>query len=245
MAGKPRRVYFLQPFFRDEDNQSHDAPDMFWSSLMDHVQDLSAADRLKRISRVRYRGATRTVGSPPVRFLYIYIGKRRPRQDWPDRAVGDADEAPLEVDGELVEPMYLLPVGDTNFIATLRTTGGPTFAAAEEWIGQVLQSQGDPMDFHMRSVVRHDALQRLAHSAGVTWLDLKLAAGAAVPEDAGAISAAVQELQGQGGVDLSIGLRLSFGNVRPDTGTAQQLRRKRRAHSARRPWDKTSGGESI
>ncbi|BBY38466.1 hypothetical protein MMAN_26000 [Mycobacterium mantenii] len=223
MAGRERTVYFLEPFFRDSNNEAHDAPQGFWVSLMDHVQTLSAADRLKRISSVRYRGNARSVGSPEVRFLYI--GKRRNRQDWPDTSVGGADEEPLEVDGELVEPMYLLPVPDTNYVGVLRTSGGPTFAAATEWIGQVLQSQGDEMDFFLRSVVRHDALDRLHGSAGVSMLDIKLAAGAFVPEDAGRISSVVDTLRAQGGADLSIGIRLSFGNAAPDTGTARELAR--------------------
>jgi hypothetical protein len=221
MAGRVRKVYFLEPFFRDGDGLTHDAPDGFWQSFFKYLETLTSEDRSKRINQNRYRGNARTVGSPAVRFLYI--GKRRPRQDWPDTAVGGADEQPLEVDGELIEPMYLLPVAKTNYVATLRSSGGPTFAAAEEWIGQVLQSQGDPMDFFLRSVVRHDALARLAHSAGVTMLDLKLTGGATVPHDAGKISTAVHELQSQGGVDLAIGLKLSFGHVTPDSGTAREL----------------------
>jgi hypothetical protein len=188
---------------------------------MDHLQTLEPKDRLKRINQVRYRGNSRSVGEPATRFLYI--GKRRPRQDWPDTSVGGADEEPLEVDGELVEPMYLLPVPNTNYVGVLRTSGGPTFAAATEWIGQVLQSQGDPMDFFLRSVVRHDALERLAESGGVSMFDIKLAAGASVPDDAGRITTVVNELRAQGGADLSIGLRISFGNAIPDEGTAREL----------------------
>jgi hypothetical protein len=81
------------------------------------------------------------------------------------------------------------------------------------------------MDFFLRSVVRHDALERLTESRGVAMLDIKLAAGALVPDDAGRISTVVNELRAQGGADLSIGLRLSFGNVIPDEGTARELAR--------------------
>lgn len=221
MAGKTRRVYFYEPFFVDDQGVSYEVPAGFWRALLDHVESLDAIDRAKQINGLRYRGAARTTSSPAVRFLYI--GKRRPRQDWPDTSVNEADEQPLDLDGELVEPMYLLPVGTGNYIASLRSSGGPSFAAAVDWIGQILQSQGDPKEFQMRSVVRHDALERLAESAGVVMFDLKLAAGADIPDDAGAISRTVQELRTQGGTDMSIGLRLSFGNVVPDSATAQSL----------------------
>ena len=222
-GGRQRNVYFYEPFFVDDQGVTHGVSDGFWKQFMDHVESLSHTNRTKRINSMRYRGATRSVVSPAVRFLYI--GKRRPRQDWPDASLNDADEQPLDMDGELVEPMYLLPVGSTNYIATLRTSGGPTFAAAVEWIGQVLQSQGDPMEFRMRAVVRSDALDRLGDSAGVVMFDLKLDAGADIPDDAGSISTTVRELQRQGGIDMSIGLRLSFGNVIPDSATARELAR--------------------
>ncbi|WP_128383021.1 hypothetical protein [Mycobacteroides abscessus] len=223
MAGRERTVYFLEPFFRDSNEESHDAPVGFWDSLMKHVQTLQPNDRLKRINTVRYRGNARVIGKPEIKFLYI--GKRRPRQDWPDTSVNGADEQPLEVDGELIEPMYLLPVPNTNYVGVLRTSGGPTFAAATEWIGQILQAQGDKMDFFLRSVVRHDALERLAESSGITMFDIKLAAGALVPSDGGRISTAVNELRAQGGADMSISLRVSFGNATPDNGTARELAR--------------------
>ncbi|QDM56388.1 RexA family abortive infection protein [Gordonia phage Sidious] len=221
MSGKKRKVYFYEPYFADDDGNLHDAPADFWRTLMAHVGTLSTVQRTKRISGVKFRGATRSTASPAVEFLYI--GKRRPRQDWPDYTEGDADELPLEMDGELVEPMYLLPVTGTNYVASLRSSGGPTFAAAIEWIGQILTSQGDTMTFQMRPVVRTDALVRLSESMGVVMFDLKLEAGGTVPEDAGPISTAVRELQAEGGADLSIGLRLSFGNVIPDSNTAKDI----------------------
>ncbi|WP_206492733.1 hypothetical protein [Rhodococcus sp. KRD162] len=223
MAGKTRQVYFHEPFFVDDQGVSHEAPGGFWKELLDHIGGLNATDRAKRINGHRYRGAARSTVRPAVRFLYI--GKRRPPQDWPDTSINGADEQPLTLDGELVEPMYLLPVGTGNYIASLRSSGGPSFAAAVEWIGQILQSQGDPLVFQMRSVVRHDALERLSESAGVVMFDLKLEAGADVPADAGSISNTVRELQAQGGIDMAIGLRLSFGNVVPDSATARELAR--------------------
>ncbi|MFI7165321.1 hypothetical protein ACIBM3_22950 [Rhodococcus erythropolis] len=221
MAGKNRTVHILEPFLTDKHGVNKDIGPGFWKELFERVAGLDANERAKIIRDTRHRGAARTNVSPAVN--YLYVGKRRPQRDWPDSAKDDGDEVPLELDGDLVEPLYILQVGDTNYAAFMRSTGGPTFSATAEWIQQVAGISSD-YEFGLRPYVRNDDLIRLRESAGLVKLDLKFEPGSTMPDpEGGDIMRALNSLQREGGNSVSIAVELSFGNSIPDDGTARSL----------------------
>ncbi|ORM18330.1 hypothetical protein [Prescottella equi] len=224
MGRKHRTVHIMEPYFKDKDgNHKEFSGDGFWRTLFDRVETLDIGDRAMDIYGVRYRGNTRKNVNPAARFLYV--GKRRPQQDWPDTAKGDAEEMPLELDGDLVEPLYILPIQGTNYAAFTRSSGGPTFSAAAQWIDHVAGLPRD-CEFALRPYVREDDLMRLRSSIGLAKLDLKFDPGAQLPpagSGQGEVIDALHSLRESSGGAVSIALELSFGTAKPDPGTARSL----------------------
>lgn len=227
MGGKQRTIHILEPYLLGNDGTKKQLGPGFWKLLLDRIEELDAAQRVVDIRSIRHRGTARTNVSPALR--YLYIGKRRPQQDWPDTAKGDSDEMPLMLDGDLVEPLYILPVPNHNYAAFMKSSGGPSFSAAAEWIARVGGFVPADSQFELRPYVRTDDLARLRSSVGLTQLDLKFDPGADLPgrtTGQGKIVEALQDLRDTSGGSVSISLKLSFGNAIPDEGTALSFARQ-------------------
>lgn len=220
MAGKPRTVYLYEPYLLTPKGEVKDVADGVWRAILEKVESLGAADRIKTVSGHSYRGAARVTTTPAARFLYI--GRRRDPADWPDHAKDGADELPLSIDGELVEPMYLAPMHGTNYVATLRTTAGPRHSSAASWISQVI-APADGMEFCLRPVVRRDALTRLAAADKVASVSVKIDEFTELPEEGGTFTTALEEMQSLGGTNASITITMSYGHKTADDLTSQAI----------------------
>lgn len=220
MAGKPRTVYLYEPYLLTPKGEIKDVPQDVWKSILDAVESLDADHRLKTVSGQSYRGATRTTKTPAARFLYI--GKRRDPSDWPDHAKEGADGLPLSIDGELVEPMYIVPMPGTNYIATLRTSAGPRHSSTASWISQVIKP-ADGMEFCLRPVVRHDALIRLAAADQVASVSVRIDEFTELPDGTGTFTDALKEMQDAGGTSALINITMSYGHKSADSATSQSI----------------------
>lgn len=215
-GGKSRTVYFLQPILRDGKGELRSLDPTFWTDLHERVRTKTTRERMMTYRERRYRGSAREEVAPAEK--YLYVGKRRVASDWPDTALADADEEPLEIDGDLVEPMYVVPVrGRGNYAAFMRTSGGPTFAAFEEWVLHVLGLIDTEYTFELTPYVRRDELQRLRDADGVHKLRLKFEPDAlAGLEGGGRIAAAAHQMQAIGGGGVDVEVAMSFGHFTPD-----------------------------
>jgi hypothetical protein len=152
----------------------------------------------------------------------LYIGRRRDPADWPDHAKDGADELPLSIDGELVEPMYLLPMAGTNYVATLRTSAGPQPSSSAAWISAIIKP-ADGMSFCLRPVVRRDALNRLMSADQVSSVEVKIDEFSDVPDSDGTFAAALREMQAAGGTNATITVTMSYGHKTADSATSQSI----------------------
>lgn len=216
-GGKTRTVYFLEPILLDKQNKLVELKPSFWDDIFVRLEGLATAKRLVTYRGRRYRASARSEKSPAE--SYIYFGKRRVAADWPDTAVGESDEEPLDLEGDLVEPMYLVPVrGATNFAAFMRTSGGPSFSAFEEWMHHAFDLTKKGFSFSLRPYVRKDDYVRLQRAAGVSKLHMKFGPDALTDTTAedGRIAAAAKAIQAIGGGGVDVEVSMSFGHATPD-----------------------------
>lgn len=134
----------------------------------------------------------------------------------------------VDPNANLVEPAYLLPVSGTQYVAALRTSGGPSWSAIENWLGAVSGRVDQSNRFELRPYGRMDQLERLRDSLGVSKLNLKVdaEASAALQDMSGELATAIRKVQelGAGGVSVEIGL--SFGRARPVDSAADKIARQ-------------------
>ncbi|GAA1404035.1 hypothetical protein [Oerskovia paurometabola] len=215
--GRQRTIYFLEPVIINGDGSVHEIDENFWQRLQSYVQSRDAEQRTFVNYGRRYRGAARS--EPVSGDNYLYIAKRRPPSDFPDVVRGD-DEEQFDIDGSLMEPMYLRGFGQNNYVAVLRSSAGPTFEAAQKWIAHVMGLVDREQTFELRPVLRRDAAEKLAAAAGVSNLHVKFEPDA-LTEQPGQIAGALRHVQNIGGGGVSVELRLSFGHAQPDHDGAQ------------------------
>lgn len=232
MPGRQRRIYFFEPVEIDAAETVTTFNETFWPEFHSHVGRLAAHadDQMRERLRMKYlgskySGSARDEVAPAEKFFYI--GKARPGSDWPDVEMPNVGTSPLSLadpSASLVEPAYLLPVWGTQYVAALRTSGGPSWSAIENWIGAVSGRATQQNRFELRPYVRMDQLQRLHSSLGVSKVRLKLDPGADnLAGVEGELATALRKVKdlGAGGVAVEIGL--SFGRARPDEAAAEQI----------------------
>ncbi|MCR6647762.1 MAG: hypothetical protein NVV70_06335 [Cellulomonas sp.] len=213
----------MEPIVEHADGSVSEFQPGFWDGLHGHVRGLPAAKRLVTWYGTRYGGAARSESSPAVD--YVYIGRRRIPADFPDHAADDAsDETPLDIPGTLVEPMYIRSIPGTNYAAFMRTSGGPSFAACESWLTQVLGYEGTGESIALRPYVRQDSIRRLAESDGVAKLELKFEPDSLrdLAEGDGEIAHALAAVDRLGGGGVSIEVGVSFGRSHPSDAGAER-----------------------
>lgn len=216
--GKQRTVYFLEPVLINSDESAQEIGENFWDRLHRHVSGLDAPARTYESYGRQYRGAARV--EPLSNDRYLYIAKRRPPSDFPDVVRGIDEEELFELDGSILEPMYLRSIGKNNHVAVLRSTAGPTFEAAQKWIASVLGLHDSDQRFELRPILRRSAADRLARAFGVSNFHVKFDP-AALADVQGEIAGAMRHVQNVGGGGASVELRVSFGHVTPDHAAAQ------------------------
>lgn len=218
MAGRERTVYFFSLAEVNVETEelttwSSEALDALW----EHIAELDLQDRRVELRNRDYEGELRVVKDPAVDVLYI--GKLRPGSDWPDvrrRSSGNAalgDDEDIEA---LIEPAYVVRVWNTDYVAVLRTSGGPTTTAVADWLSSAA-GLGDETGFQLRPYVREDQLERLQHAQGASRLHLKVDRD--VLDDAqpkSQIGRAFKEMQDAADGAVSVEAIISFGHAYPD-----------------------------
>lgn len=228
--GTPRTIHFFRPVVYDSANVRRGATDSaFFEALHDNVlalgesQDEEQRQRLTpEVGENQYVGFGGDASMPVTKFFYI--GRIRPQSDWPDLMKGESFE-PLDLgESTLVEPAYICPVPRTEYIAILRTSGGPTWSAIEQWITLAYGKHFDNERIELEPYSRGDQLLRLQRAIGVSKLDLKLEPGeGSITQREGRIAQAMQGLQVLGQGSVSVDVQMSFGHARPNEAAAEGI----------------------
>lgn len=187
-------------------------------------------------ANLRCTGRREELRQPPQRResslqpLRIQAPDNGPYLTYPDMMKGETFE-PLDLgESTLVEPAYICPVPRSEYIAVLRTSGGPTWSAIEQWITLAYGKHFDNERIELEPYSRGDQHLRLQRAIGVSKLDLKLEPGEeSITEHEGQIARAMQGLQVLGQGSVSVDVQVSFGHARPNEavaqGIAEELRR--------------------
>ncbi|MCW2092659.1 UNVERIFIED_ORG: hypothetical protein M2328_005939 [Rhodococcus erythropolis] len=222
---KKRTVHFFEPVRAQPDGTEIELQNDFWSRFRAEIKGLDTDEQFVTIRGVQYRGAARHC----VTNLsdYLYLGKTRDTIDHPESSVGDDDEQPLilEDGGRLVEPCYLYCVEEPkNVVASLRSSGGPSITAVEEWLTKILKKNLGNDAIKLRPIVRHDQLDRLEQAQNVARFSIKLEKDKH-PQGAndGAIASAVSGAYESLGQGATMTYEWSYGNSTPDKQTGKRL----------------------
>jgi len=224
MAGKERLVSFFSGVETDENEVVKQYGTDWWANLLEHVEGLPDEARRTTYRRRRYVGSVQQTRSPSMKFLYL--GKVRPGADWPDIVDAHGDSAPLASTGVsgLIEPLYLVPVSGTPYMAVMRTSGGPTWEALTDWIMDVGKYVQAGKSLHLQPYARKDQLERLAQAVGATKIHLKFdPEGAAAVTGRTQLGRSVQEAAQAGAGAVSVEMIVSFGRTTPDEAGAEEL----------------------
>lgn len=224
MAGKARSVHFFSAVHIDEHDRILPFSNDWWPDLLDFLSDQPEADRRVTYRNRKYFG--RVVQSLSPRAQYLYLGKLRPGADWPDVVDAEGGTVPLASTGvsELIEPLYLLPVEGTQYMAVLRTSAGPTWSALTDWLGTAGRFYGKGHSIELQPYARQDQVERLRSAVGATKVHLKFDPGAAdlVPGRT-QLGQATRNALAAGAGAVSVEMTVSFGRTRAEEAGADEL----------------------
>ncbi|MDR6571538.1 hypothetical protein J2X60_000163 [Curtobacterium sp. 320] len=224
MVGKPRSVHFFSAVEIDEHDNVLPFGNNWWMDLLDFLEVQDAADRRLTYRGRKYVGRVEQSISPVAK--YLYLGKLRPGADWPDVVDREGGTVPLASTGilELIEPLYLLPVEGTPYMAVLRTSAGPTWPALTDWLGMAGRFYARGHSIELQPYARRDQVERLRSAVGATKIHLKFDPGAAelLPGQS-QLARAVREASAAGAGAVSVEMSVSFGRARPDEAGADEL----------------------
>lgn len=217
--GSQKTIYFLEPVIIRQDDSVQEIDPGFWGELHKAVRELPDERRRFEYRGRKLMGEARESSSPATN--YIYVGRARRGADWPDFSDADGTVTGLPIKGEtgvaLIEPAYLLEVTGTNYVAMVRTSGGPSTQAIQEWINVVLGTINSSEHIELRPFVRRDDLERLAAAQGATRFHMKMDAHQMVDQPpAGKMTEAMINVQRALSGGASVEMIVSFGNARPD-----------------------------
>lgn len=227
MASSPRTVYFYEIAQLESDGiQTKNLETGFWPKFHEKTAKLDDESRRLVYYGRKMFGEARNSKSPVAD--YFYVGKARKGADWPDfsNADGTVSSLPINNDGNvaLIEPAYLLPIDGTNYIAMIRTSGGPSVQAIQEWINSVMGMISRPETLILRAYVRRDDLARLKRAQGGARVHMKVDANKfdeVAPR--GAMASAMKSVQRSMHGGASVEMIVSFGNAKPDNLASDEL----------------------
>jgi hypothetical protein len=219
MKAKKRTVRFFEPILVKQNGEKEYLPDSFWKELFDYVK---ALDKPSRVSPYRGRPYVGVSNSHvPTTLDYLYIGKQRPRGDYPDDVddAGQTKSIALNTTiKSLVEPGYLVPTGVRSIVAVLRSSGGPSPEAMESWLGNIGGFTTSDATFKLAAVAQEDMWERLDRAVLVSKVEVRVQPHAQLAEPgAGEFSNAVADVMALSEFDASIDMTISFGHEVPDT----------------------------
>lgn len=217
MAKKNRTIFYYSPEWRDKDNQPIDIPSTFWNDIWDEINALDGSSfSFKHYGR-DYIVQAKSIKSPSVKFLYI--GKVRSKDDWPDHRDQDSDQierlAQTGIGGHLIEGAYLTASGHENVVAISRTQNGATISAISAAISHHFNTLQSGNRFELTPFARSDQLRRLQEADGATRLQLTLDNDADLAEldgDDKVSKALAKAKEIDTGNQMTVGITLSFGN---------------------------------
>lgn len=226
MAAKKRTIYYFSPRIKDKDEVEIKIPNDFWTVFWEEVNKLEEKGYEFIHYGKTYIVQARTNKSPSVR--YIYVGKVRSKEDWPDHANGSQISGLDEsgIDGHLLEAAYLTESGHDTVVAMARTSGGPSTSAVAKGISEKLELFSKGGEFDLVPFVRKDQFRRLQDADGATRIDLKLAQDIDLDQLQGGdeLSKALAEAKRLDSDNaMSIGIMLSFGNFNPPESVQQKF----------------------
>lgn len=228
MTAKTRTVRFFEPYRRQPDGTSIQLAPEFWALLRGKVSQLPHAEQFVDIRGIEYRGDARHESS--LNADYFYLGKTRDQVDFPESSVGDADEAPLTLQegARLVEPCYLMVAeSQSNTIALVRTSAGPSVSAVGEWITRFFNEELGNDSIELQPKLRGDQQQRFNDAVDITAFEISIERHhnlGDVHADTQLGAALRQSYEGleRGGL---VQQKWSFGRTRPSHSVSQNMRR--------------------
>jgi hypothetical protein len=224
MTGKARAVHFFSAVEVMHDGSVTPFGTEWWPDLLDALADKSEADLRVSYRGRKYEGHIQQEINPYIK--YLYLGKLRPGADWPDIVDAEGEAGQLAQTGirGLVEPLYLLPIAGTNYIAVLRTSAGPTWEALTHWLGVTAGFFDSDSTIELQPYARHNQLQRLADAVGASKIHLKFdPEGAAAIEGHTELGRAIRGAASAGAGGVSVEMIVSFGHARPEEAGSEEL----------------------
>lgn len=224
MKAKKRTVRFYEPILKTPEGETKYLPDTFWKSFLQYASTIDQGER-----DISYRGRT-YLGVANFHagtgHDYLYIGKRRPKGDYPDDVDDNGDAVSVALNQtvkSLVEPAYIVPTGKRLIVAVLRSSGGPSPEALEAWLSAAANFDVGEDSLKLAAVAQDDKWERLQHAQLVSKIEFRVEPDVVEDLGEGEFSLAVKKVMDLSERDASLNLTISFGSSLPDTLAGQSF----------------------
>lgn len=228
MAQISKVVRFYEPQLIDQQDQATTIEPGFWTEIRKAVEQADAKQRTVTYSGVEYYGRAAVGSSPAVR--YLYIGRKRPRADWPDYLNEELDEVsdlPLAIMGKLLERAYIVPFGTGNSVACMPPFGARmSMSAVDRWLTHLAGATATEHRIELVPIIDEAVMEKLADAEGVTRLNVRFSADTRLPPRApgeGQVERGLRAAEQMATDSRTAELTLSYGRSRADAAGRKTL----------------------
>lgn len=211
----------------------------FWAELGNRVVAKEPAQCQVKVRHRLIHGEFRTCRQPAQR--YFYVGKVRPRSDWPDTLdpTGVVGELELALrDQVLLEKTYVVPFGAANRIAVLTMSqSAPRVSTLEEWFTNMAGLDPTEQQLTLVPILDRRIAEMLEESVGATLLQVHTEPHADIPGGGGETGDAIRAAKAVSS-ELDVVLKLSLANRAGTASTKSDLLRA--AQWMRGDWAKSA-----
>lgn len=200
-----RTVRFVEAMLLDHKGNQHQIGQGWWDQVLCDVGNLPVGDRELIYRDTRYTAEARSPRSPAT--PYLYFGRLRAHQDFPDsyhRDVGIEGHLVLDdPDRELSEGTYVVPFGDRNYAAMMSPQSGATrLPPLVSWLNETFGYIDKDESLALLPVLDAELQAKLKAAVGASRVHVRL-----TPEQS------AEGIAGAGGEALR-----AAGNIAPDEG---------------------------
>lgn len=172
-TGKERTVYFFNGAVVNQDDTAENWGSDSWENFIQLMHQQGTF-------QFTYNGLIyiAEAGVTSNHTQYLYVGKQRNQSDWPYGQTGSSGIVPIsqaspDLSG-VYEYAYLVHMRNTDRIAVLKSSGGPSPSAIARFISDKLRLFETGLRFEIRPILRSNQIQKLNDAEGATRISLKL-----------------------------------------------------------------------
>ena len=188
-----RTVYFYHTYLQPNSGAPKRVDAQFWPTALGNIETASEPKRKLSMFGVNYLGESRIAANSRK---YIYLGRLRGREEWPDGHSAASGLADFDVVGldNLVEPGFIVPFHGAKVAVIGRSSGAPRLTAMELWLARAM-GLSSGWTIELRPILNPNFNSDLNSAVGATRFTVRVDKGKQIPAGGGGVGDALREAQ--------------------------------------------------